>query len=104
MTSQNKSRTTGRLHLDRRASSLIAAAVTSEGGADDLLTTQQVANWLGVSTQWMEIQRDRDTGPPFQRLAPQLIRYKRDTVLTWLKQREYARTSQYRESRSNKTT
>jgi hypothetical protein len=83
----------GRLHLDRRAAQL--ATVEADKDADGHLTTLQVANWLGVSTQWLEIQRGKEGGPPFLRLAPQMIRYRRDDVVKWLKDREFKRTSQY---------
>jgi hypothetical protein len=80
-------------HLDRRAEAI--ADAVGEGDSSDLLTTLQVANWLGVSTQWLEIGRSKNYGPPFVRLAPQVVRYKRGVVLAWLKQREFASTAQY---------
>jgi hypothetical protein len=90
-----KPRSSGRLHLDRRAGQL--AAAVPDADADNHLTTLQVANWLGVSTQWLEIQRMQEGGPPFLRLAPQLIRYRRDQVVAWLKEREFKFTAQYTE-------
>ena len=83
-----------RLHLDKRAGA-IAAAVAAEGVDDDLLTTRELAAWLGVTPTWLEIGRYKDYGPDFVRLAPQVVRYKRDVVLAWLKAREFASTSQY---------
>ena len=81
-----------RLHLDRRVEAIIAAG---DGSDDDLLTTLQVANWLGTSPQWVELGRAKGYGPPFVRIAPQVVRYQRRAVLEWLKDREYARTSEY---------
>jgi hypothetical protein len=82
-----------RLHLDKRVESLVAAAPESTG--DDLLTTVQVAGWLGVTPQWVELARAKGYGPPFIRIAPQVIRYKRDVVIEWLKAREHKLVSEY---------
>jgi hypothetical protein len=87
-------RRTGRLQIDRRAGQL-AATVVPDADADHLMTTLQVANWLGVSTQWLEIMRMQAGGPPFLRLSPQMIRYRRDDVVKWLKERDFRFTSQY---------
>ena len=92
-----------RLHLDKRADA-IAASPVGEGDGEDQLTTLQVANWLGVSCQWLEIGRGKNYGPPFHRLGPQVIRYKRGEVRAWLDERKYASTSEYtsRRKRRNK--
>jgi predicted DNA-binding transcriptional regulator AlpA len=80
-------------HLDRRAENLIAAC---DGPDDELLNTRAVASWLGVSPQWLEIGRSSGQyGPPFQRLAPQIVRYRRSAVKAWLKRRQYASTAEY---------
>ena len=81
-------------HLDRRASML---AEIGAGTADDLLTTRDVAEWLGVSIQFLEIGRHRGYGPKFVRIGPARIRYRRADVLAWLEQRTFASTSQYAE-------
>jgi hypothetical protein len=85
---------TTKLHIDKRAAEVAALG----GGADDddLLTTIQVAAWLGVSVQFLEIGRSSGGyGPPFTRLAPRAIRYRRGDVLQWLRERTHARTSEY---------
>jgi hypothetical protein len=61
-----------RLHLDRRAEVLVVTA--PEAANDDLLTTQQVASWFGVTAHWVELARAGGYGPPFTRIAPQAIR------------------------------
>jgi hypothetical protein len=78
--------------LDHRAG-LVAQRGTSR---DEFLTTKQVAAWLHMSRQWLEIGRHKGYGPPFCRLSPTRIRYRRDAVISWLREREYASTSQYR--------
>jgi predicted DNA-binding transcriptional regulator AlpA len=79
-------------HLDRRAATIIAIDV---GADDELLSTPQVADWLGVSTQWLEIGRCKKCGPKFMRIGPRVIRYRRGDVLEWLKARTHASTAEY---------
>ena len=80
-------------HLDRRIETLISAP----GGEDDLLDTRQVADWLGVSMQWVEIGRSQGYGPPFRKISTRMIRYLRSDVLAWLRKRKvYSRTSDAR--------
>ena len=83
----------GRHHLDRRALDLIEA--TNEGSDDDLMSTVLVAVWLGVSPEWLEIGRTKGWGPPFLRLSPRRVRYRRGDVKKWLQERAYRCTSQY---------
>ena len=79
-------------HLDRRA----AAIVAQDTGADDqLLSTRDLAEWLGVSTQFLEIGRHKGYGPKFTRLAPRDIRYRRADVRAWLAERVHSATSEY---------
>jgi hypothetical protein len=90
-----------RLHLDKRAEALVVAA--PEGSDDELLTTIQLAGWLGVTAQWVELARAGGYGPAFTRIAPQAIRYKRATVVAWLKDREHKRISDYADTPRRKT-
>ena len=78
--------------LDRRATDLINA---SSGPADDLLSTREVADWLGMSILWLEVGRMRGYGPRFVRIGTRRIRYRRADVLAWLKSRTFSRTDQY---------
>jgi predicted DNA-binding transcriptional regulator AlpA len=82
-----------RYHLDRRVGAIVIAG---EGNADDLLVTKQLAGWLGVSPQTLEIWRCKGDGPRYERLSPRMIRYKRSEVLKWLAGRECASTAEYR--------
>ncbi len=85
--------TTGRLQLDKRAGKL---AAETGSGDDELLNTTALAEWLGVSTQWLEIGRSENFGPPFQLLGS-LIRYRRGAVKAWLREREYRCTAEYKQ-------
>jgi predicted DNA-binding transcriptional regulator AlpA len=81
-------------HLDKRAAGLLAAALGS-GNMDDLLTTKQVAPWLNISTQWLEIGRVREYGPKYVRLSQRCVRYRRGDVLDWLAERTHSSTGEY---------
>lgn len=83
-----------RHHLDRRAEE-IASHPVADGPRDELLSTKQVAQWLGVSVQFMEIGRHRGYGPHFVRLGPRKIVYRRNDVLHWLGTRTHASTKEY---------
>lgn len=70
-----------RFHFLRRLRQIIAAL--SVGNPDDLLCSKQVASAFGVSKQWVEIARHRGWGPPYVRLSPRRIRYRRADVIKW---------------------
>lgn len=83
-----------RMHLDRWADKLAVEGSTA-GNPNDLLTTSEVAVWLRVSHQWLEILRQRGGGPPFIRQSRTRVRYKRADVLAWLDTRKHLCTSEY---------
>lgn len=82
-----------RHHLDKRAEEI--AALEADQSDDALLSTQSVAEWLGVSVQFLEIGRCRNYGPPFVRVSPRMIRYRRGDVVAWLRERKHASTAEY---------
>ena len=81
-----------KLHLDKRADEI---AVKNDGAGDDLLSTAQVADWFGCSTQWLEIGRCKNYGPKFTRISARTVRYRRSDVLAWLETRTHASTAEY---------
>jgi len=81
-----------RHHLDRRAVELVEDGA---GNLHDLLSTGATADWLGVSPQWLEIGRSKGYGPPFVRLSPRRVRYRRDDVVGWLRERTHRSTAAY---------
>ena len=87
------------LHLDRRAATL-AEQGTAAANADEWLNTQQVADWLGMSKQWVELRRKFGDGPPFFRPSPNAIIYRRGEVVRWLYQRHHQRTAEYQHEAS----
>ena len=80
-------------HIDKRAPDLIGH--DAEVDEDELLSTGEVAAWLKVSTQFLEIGRLKGYGPKFIRLSARRIRYRRDDVRAWLLARAHAATSEY---------
>jgi predicted DNA-binding transcriptional regulator AlpA len=86
---------TGRrsFHLDKRASA-IAATDGGEDG-DDLLSSQEVSMWLGVSVAWLEIGRSKNYGPSYVRVSSKVIRYKRSDVRAFLNSRVHKSTAEY---------
>jgi excisionase family DNA binding protein len=49
-----------------------------------LLTTEDVANMVGVSVRTVEDWRRDKVGPPFTRLGGRTIRYRRDLLEAWI--------------------
>jgi hypothetical protein len=82
------------MHLDRRAA-ILAERGTAAGNDDQWLNTQAVADWLGMSKQWVELRRKRGDGPPFFRPSPNAIIYRRGEIVRWLYQRHHHRTAEY---------
>jgi hypothetical protein len=69
-----------RHHLDRRAAKLVADhAADPKANSPDMPNTRQVAEWLGMSNQWLETGRIKGYGPPYVRFSERNIRYSRRT-------------------------
>src|SRR5947209_5615659 len=81
-----------RHHLDRRVDTILRRFSKE---SDALLTTREVADWLGVSPIWVEIGRSKGYGPPFIKIGPRYIRYRPDDVVEWMKSRSRRITSEY---------
>ncbi|MGJ4997830.1 hypothetical protein ACQR0Z_25635 [Bradyrhizobium sp. HKCCYLS3077] len=79
------------LLLDRRAQQVAQVAIGAD--PDLLLDTKRMAEWLGVSTQWLEIGRSKGFGPPFRKLSPKLVRYQVGEVKAWLETRSHRSTA-----------
>jgi predicted DNA-binding transcriptional regulator AlpA len=81
------------MHIDKRAARILADHV-SEGADDQLLTTKEVASWLQVSTQWLEILRGRAGGPKYTQLSNRMVMYRRDAIRSWLTKRQRSSTKE----------
>lgn len=88
-------------HLDKRAETLLATGTRTDRAAveddsdDDLLSTQELALWLGVSLQWLIIGRSKKYGPKFVKISTRRVAYRRPDVRAWLESRTYSNTSEY---------
>jgi predicted DNA-binding transcriptional regulator AlpA len=85
-----------KFHIDKRAQSIL---VGSESHDDALLSTPEMAVWLGVSVPWLEIGRAKGYGPPFKRLSARSVRYRVGDAREWLRARTYNATSEYSEKK-----
>jgi hypothetical protein len=85
-----------RHHIDRRASKI---ATDIDVDNDALVSTRELADQLGISTQWLEIGRHRGYGPTFVKLGPRCIRYRWRDVVTWLGERSHLSTAEYSHGR-----
>jgi predicted DNA-binding transcriptional regulator AlpA len=72
-------------HIDKRAAMISAA---DAGDDDELLSTQQVAQLLGVSEVWLKKRLADGTGPPSKLLSPRCRRYPRSLLRPWLEKRD----------------
>ena len=61
---------------------------------DSVYTTEQAAAFLSCSVPFLEAARVRGDGPPFSKLGPRLIRYRKSALLAWLAKREVHSTSE----------
>jgi predicted DNA-binding transcriptional regulator AlpA len=84
-------------HIDKRARQLADAIV---GEPDQLMTTRELALFLGVSMQFLDIGRSKGYGPKFQAISPRCVRYRRSDVLKWLNARTYSCSADYTKRRS----
>ena len=52
-----------------------------------LLTTRELADFLGVSESWCNQRRSDRDGPPYVKVGG-AVRYQLDSVLTWVSEQE----------------
>ena len=55
--------------------------------ADPLLTTEQVAERIGVTPEALEHWRYRGAGPPWLKLSHKVVRYRQSELERWLDSR-----------------
>jgi predicted DNA-binding transcriptional regulator AlpA len=72
-------------HIDKRAAMISAADV---GDDDEMLTTKQVAQLLGVSEVWLKKRRADNTGPPCEKISARCVRYPRSGLRPWREKRD----------------
>ena len=82
--------------IDRRAADI---AATIDPNDHNLLTTREVAALLGCSDRWVIIGRHKKWGPPFVKMSPRQVRYRRADLLAWLQERTYRSTAENPDNR-----
>jgi predicted DNA-binding transcriptional regulator AlpA len=87
-------------HLKNRTLQVLAADAAADD--DELLPTKTTAEWLGVSLPWLEIGRSKGYGPPYVRLGPNLIRYRRGDVRAYLRRCTHKSTREYDDHRRDR--
>jgi predicted DNA-binding transcriptional regulator AlpA len=80
-------------HLDKRAQEILA--FLEDRNSQELIDTRELAEYLGVSTQWAEIARHEGKGPKWLPLSTRQIRYRVSEVRAWLDSRVCAHTAEY---------
>ena len=66
---------------------------TMDAPSDSLLTPQQAADFLGLSTRFLEMRRYRGGGPEFIRVSGRCVRYLRSDLISWIDARRRTSTS-----------
>lgn len=61
----------------------------------EVMTNSEAANFLGVSVSFLNKARLAGTGPLFSKIGSRVV-YRREALLQWLHEREYAATCEYR--------
>lgn len=61
---------------------------------DLLLTTEQAAEYLGMTSRFLEEKRRTGGGPLFVRISARAVRYRESALRAWLEMRTVANTSQ----------
>ena len=79
--------------LDRRAAALVAHPDYQND--EQLLTTQQVAEWLQISPSWLEIGRTKGYGPKYVKLGAKRVRYRVGDTKQYLRDRTCQATADY---------
>ncbi len=73
-------------------SAALPQRLSFERGAENLLTPQQAARLLALSTSWLAKLRLSGDGPPFLKLG-RCVRYRRDDLEKWLETKARSSTS-----------
>lgn len=62
---------------------------------EEYLDPRAAAAHCGLSRRWMELARHIGNGPPFVRVTPRMIRYRRSDLDQWMRERTHRSTSEY---------
>jgi hypothetical protein len=56
---------------------------------DELLTTEEAAEFLDLSKSFLQKARGSGTGPPFIELAARVVKYKKSSLRKWRDEHEF---------------
>lgn len=97
--SEQKDRSRKRAPKIVRLHSPDAQAAAGDTGAPTdglrLMTEVETADYLGLTTRTLQAWRVKGGGPPFLRVSPRVIRYRRVEIDAWLEARRARSTSDY---------
>ena len=63
------------------------------GLEDGLFTPKQAADFLGLTTRFLEMRRYRGDGPKFVRVSASCVRYLQSDLVEWVRERRRSSTS-----------
>ena len=59
-----------------------------------LLSRIEIEAEYGISRRWLELAAISGEGPPFIKVSPRMVRYRRNQLEKWLNDREFDNTTQ----------
>lgn len=59
-----------------------------------LLSRDEIEAEYGISRRWLELAAISGEGPPFIKVSPRMVRYRRDHIEVWLNAREISHTAE----------
>ena len=68
---------------------------TVDSDSDQLLTTDQAAELLGLCSRTLERHRAAGSGPKFCKLSRRVVRYRRSAIREYLDGRSFERIGEY---------
>ncbi|MGX0975093.1 putative DNA-binding transcriptional regulator AlpA [Roseovarius sp. MBR-51] len=60
---------------------------------EDYLTSKEAACFIGLSRSWLEKRRVFGDGPPYYKIGPRRVLYRRAELIAWLEQHRTRATS-----------
>lgn len=90
-----------KFHVDRRAGDLAAQIASVKADPDQMFNTDELAKLTGLSPHWLEQARFKGIGPPFVRVSPRVVMYRRRDLLKWLEKRTHLWTGEYQGKAAN---
>jgi len=84
---------------DKSLSSASIGMDDARSWTGELLSSVQVSNWLQISVKTLQKMRTKGTGPDFIKPNRNCVRYPKDAVDFWLRQRTGSSTADFNEGK-----